>query len=421
MKLKKVTSCPLCKSCEAHVLAPRSDGVRFLACDSCDSVYLEAIPLDINNLYNNDNYFVFCGDHVEKNAKNKIGYEDSYDQSHNDAEFYWAFRFIDFISTLARLDVQDGRKCLDIGAATGRLLNVFKDHGYDTYGVELSAPAFELAKSRGHKMTNELIHKLSIPQGGFEVITALEVIEHVENLDEFFSGVSRALAKDGVFLGYFPSSSTKAFTSSEDYHWLHNSFEHLVYPSEEGLRKILKKEFGENIFITTFLTVQSSGVIPNTLVITTKSELPHSIRRYIDEVFCQLNYLNKMGYECGQFEDSALARGWASILLGDTGINKEIPFIVSLLCSKFGLFSVPQYFLGLTESTLGISDQEHLDIMVMSMHFGSIDFLIENQCHESNIFLPGTRIKSEIKMLVKRYQDSLIKLDIIDGVAGEAD
>src|SRR4029077_20618695 len=103
-------------------------------CPSCGSLYLEKVPRNIRDLYD-ENYFGQAGDPSGRNQEEGIGYEASYDTTYRDAEFYWAFRCADYLSQLLSKDgprssfshADDAPPCcLDIGSATGRLLNVSK-------------------------------------------------------------------------------------------------------------------------------------------------------------------------------------------------------------------------------------------------------------------------------------------------------
>jgi SAM-dependent methyltransferase len=414
-EFKIVSSCLACGNSASSIFVSRNDGVNFLRCSRCHSLYLEKIPQSVESLYT-DNYFALTNEDAGTNQINKIGYEDSYQSIYTDLEFYWAFRLSDFSNKLI-CTTSSRKKCLDIGAATGRLLNVFKALDYDTYGIEFSTPARNVALDEGHIVFSEAVEAISIPDGGFNVITTLEVIEHVEHLPEFFSGIYAALANNGVFLGYFPSTNDAAFSSSKEYHWLHNSFEHLIYPSEEGIRLAMNHCFGENLYFATFMTQQGQDVIPNTLVLGFKGVLSADNKKIIVDLFSNLNALNEGG-----------------ILEKKLTINPhprpitDSDFIVALMASKFGMGTPSEFILDQGYGAIHMSIEQRLDLLTSLMHQGQIDILnnlldsnevltlpisLINQLHqtvfnyESNTFTDKTD-KSNIAILQAR--ELLIKI-----------
>ncbi len=394
-----------CLACGWEVpefVVTRSDGENFLRCQRCQSVYLEKIPLRVADLYA-DNYFALSAGHAESNQEERIGYEGSYDSIYLDSEFYWAFRFCDYLLNKVQ-KCEQTRRCLDIGAATGRLLNVFKAAGYQTNGIEFSMPARRAAESHGHSMTNQTIESLQIEHEGFTVVTALEVIEHLENLPEFFSGVNRVMADEGIFLGYFPSADDRYFGVKGSYHWLHNSFEHLIYPTELGIRYALRASFGNNIFTTTFLTVQGEDVIPNTLVIAFKKSITGESKERVAELFRQLNYINDPNFLFSESDPAGLREGW-KLTIANQSVSgcADLPYVVSVLCSKFGLAAIPNFVMDCSTKIDSLTDSQVLDLLCMAMHRGRIHFIKEILTKITSRELPLSLI-SEYSKLVTDFE-----------------
>lgn len=402
---KKITRhCLACGWQTSDFLASRGDGEKFLCCNRCNSVYLEKIPLSVADLYT-DNYFALAAGHAESNQEERIGYEGSYENIYRDSEFYWAYRLCDYVLKKVQKEKAVIR-CLDIGAATGRLLNVFKATGYQTYGIEFSNPARSTAASHGHTMTNQAVESLQVNHEGFDVVTALEVIEHVENLPEFFLGIARVMSEDGIFLGYFPSADNRYFGIKADYHWLHNSFEHLVYPTEQGIRAAMFAAFDQNIFTTTFLTVQGEDVIPNTLVVAFKKPINGEVKGEVAELFRQLNYLNDPNFLLASWSPAGLAAGWKAILENQIKPTcPDVPYVVALMCSKFGLEAIPNFVIQHMVEIDYLTDSQILDLLAMAMHRGKINFINEILEKTSSRNLPQALI-SEYHKLVFDYENT---------------
>ena len=378
LTFRTVEHCPACGSKHRLPFVLRADGIHLNRCEVCTTLYLERVPTDIAALYD-DSYFGLADTDAEGNINRHIGYESSYDAGHLDTEFYWAFRLADQVATWLQGSTPQRRRCLDVGAATGHLLNVFAAADYDTHGVELSAPACDIASSRGHKMT-------WLPPGeapehalGFQVITALEVIEHIEDLPNFFTGIHAVMADRGVFVGYFPSSDDVAFSSGPDYHWLHSSFEHLLYPSPAGIRTLLTPLFGSNVFVATFLTRQGHDLIPNTVVVAIKGDVSPSAQSNIVELFRQLAYINdRASFDIGTSAGAGvLASVWGAP--GEiVGSSENIPYVAGVLCAKFGNLEAARLLLCESNQWEKLDNLRLADLLAIALHGGNIDWLRVN-------------------------------------------
>jgi SAM-dependent methyltransferase len=87
---------------------------------------------------------------------------------------------------------------LDIGCFNGALLE-FLGAGWDRFGVEPSAPAAEMARSRGVKVLGATIDDIQ-RELRFDVIMAIDVVEHITEPLPFFRAVARRLRPRGAFI-----------------------------------------------------------------------------------------------------------------------------------------------------------------------------------------------------------------------------
>jgi Methyltransferase domain len=374
VETKPVESCPACGSPEAKSVLHRADGIGMARCQRCRSLYLERIPAGVAGLYA-DGYFGLAPDHAQRNQGERIGYEESYESTFSGAGFYWAYRIADFVIE-ALQGAHELRSCLDVGAATGLLLNVFKSAGYVTHGIEFSESARIMAEKRGHAMFAQPVDELEASNGGFQVVTALEVIEHVEDLRGLLGGIFGVMADESVFLAYFPSADERWFGATPNYHWLNNSFEHLIYPSEAGIRYALAEAFGDDVFVATFLTIQGQDVIPHSIVVALRAPASAKGRTIVAELFRQWRYLNEAAFALMDTGPEGLGAGWlAAIEDQATEHPLDLPFVAAVTCSKFGSSAVPRFLMQHELDLERLTDAQMVDLLAMAMHQGGIDFM----------------------------------------------
>ena len=94
---------------------------------------------------------------------------------------------------------------LDIGAHSGALLARFRSAGFsDLVGVDLDPTRFDLEDASFHRfeLNEDFSHLLD---RGFSVVTATDVIEHLDNPRHFVSQVRKLLKPEGIFALSFPN------------------------------------------------------------------------------------------------------------------------------------------------------------------------------------------------------------------------
>jgi SAM-dependent methyltransferase len=99
------------------------------------------------------------------------------------------------------------RNVLDVGCGSGAFLDLARQGGLDTYGLELNTAAGEKARAKGHKVYDKLLHELpSCPlPDGFDLITLFQVLEHVEGPVEVLKQAARLLRQGGFIAVAVPS------------------------------------------------------------------------------------------------------------------------------------------------------------------------------------------------------------------------
>jgi 2-polyprenyl-3-methyl-5-hydroxy-6-metoxy-1,4-benzoquinol methylase len=93
---------------------------------------------------------------------------------------------------------------LDIGAGEGTLLDEARQLGYDTQGIELCEPLVEKARARGLRVDRRRAEDLDA-RAAFDVVTMMDIIEHVPEPRRLLAAAHRALAVGGRLVVYTPN------------------------------------------------------------------------------------------------------------------------------------------------------------------------------------------------------------------------
>ncbi len=88
-------------------------------------------------------------------------------------------------------------RILDVGAGYGFLLKIAKSKGWEVYGTELTDDAVEHCKAEGIEMRKGNLHEVGFEEGMFDVITSIEVIEHLNTPNELVGEMKRLLRPGG--------------------------------------------------------------------------------------------------------------------------------------------------------------------------------------------------------------------------------
>jgi len=119
-----------------------------------------------------------------------------------------------------------GKRLLDVGCGDGSFILRVKDQLEEVFGLDISPMAVELCRKNGIKASQINLNGQTTPypDGFFDTIVSLEVIEHVFNPLSFLKEINRALRPGGtliistpnirklqrivsIIMGHFPGTS----------------------------------------------------------------------------------------------------------------------------------------------------------------------------------------------------------------------
>ena len=120
-----------------------------------------------------------------------------------------------------------GGRILDIGAGSGILIEAAIERGFDAIGVEPSKWLTSKATERGLPVKLGIFPSPEIT-GKFDVITLVDVIEHVDNPTQLVKEIANYLNDDGIFVMVTPDVNS-FFAKTLGYKWWHYRVAHIGY------------------------------------------------------------------------------------------------------------------------------------------------------------------------------------------------
>jgi SAM-dependent methyltransferase len=98
---------------------------------------------------------------------------------------------------------QNGR-LLDVGFGAGSLLQAAGRAGWQSHGIEVSQRAVEHLRNQGFEVQQGTLEEAAYPDNHFDVVTAVEVIEHVPEPRLLLQEIARILRPGGLFWATTP-------------------------------------------------------------------------------------------------------------------------------------------------------------------------------------------------------------------------
>ena len=111
-------------------------------------------------------------------------------------------------SDLNNIPNSSGEKILDFGCGSGWSLDLFKQNGFETYGVELDDNAVKIASENGHFMSNKDLLETNYSSVFFDYIRSNHSLEHVTNPMQITAEFHRILKPGGKLFISVPNANS---------------------------------------------------------------------------------------------------------------------------------------------------------------------------------------------------------------------
>lgn len=239
--------CPACGAVEKEQCFI-VNGYDIKRCVDCGTLYVERLPTEkeLAAIYTSDSYYALSTESMQRIADENT-------------------RRLSLICQM-----KPKGNFLDIGCAHGLLLDQAKQRGYDTFGVEPTSKNAEVASAKGHRVFNGWLKDFVSKNDGqlFDVVTCLDVIEHIDHPKPFLELAASLLAVDGLMVVSTPNYSgviAKALGARDPYM---TPPEHITFFTVNGMRRLAQR-----CGLATHSVKSFGSLVP--------AEMDRAIQRYI--------------------------------------------------------------------------------------------------------------------------------------------
>lgn len=154
-----------------------------------------------------------------------------------------------------------GGAVLDIGCASGDLLAALGP-GFTAFGIEPSRDAQALAQSRGVRILGATPSELAAAGRRFDVITAIDVIEHVPDPRAFLAQLAPFLEAGGFIVISTGSTASAAWRLAGPAYYYSHNFEHISFISPRWCQRSAGPHFQGTLIEAGFAHLDSGGLPP---------------------------------------------------------------------------------------------------------------------------------------------------------------
>jgi len=138
-----------------------------------------------------------------------------------------------------------GKRILDVGCSNGALLEYLQtqDPSWECFGLEPGAAAAQIASERGITILGGLFEDLDPdnPEHQFDVIIAIDVLEHLPNPNAFMEQAARHLAPGGIFVALTGDTDAWGWKLQGSRYWYCNLPEHVVFYSRPTIEHLAER------------------------------------------------------------------------------------------------------------------------------------------------------------------------------------
>lgn len=236
--VRETISCNLCGSRRFEIVLPALEDVeqslndryrsssddicreQVVRCSDCDLVYINPrLPIELVHQ----------------------GYAEAVDETYVSQAAGRIHAFRKIVCQISRWKDPAGGSLLDVGAAAGFLLVAAREAGWKVEGIELSGWLSAWAKEHFELAIRTMpLEDDTYPPASFDVVTMLDVLEHVEDPSETLRCVRKILRDDGLFVVSYPDFGS-IFARLLKRRWWFLLSVHLYYFTRTTIGRLLEQ------------------------------------------------------------------------------------------------------------------------------------------------------------------------------------
>jgi 2-polyprenyl-3-methyl-5-hydroxy-6-metoxy-1,4-benzoquinol methylase len=149
--------------------------------------------------------------------------------------------YLDYLDVIGKyVDKQGQISMFEVGCATGFFMNLARQRGWQTEGIDISEYAIKKAQEKGLTATTAALESYQNAKK-FDVVVMQDLIEHVKDPVDVINRSKNLLAENGLLLFTTPDAGS-LWARVWNKHW--HAFvppQHLFYFSAKNLSAILEK------------------------------------------------------------------------------------------------------------------------------------------------------------------------------------
>lgn len=182
--VERISDCPACRSRNHRTIGIKSN-YALSQCSTCRTVFLNAQTI-------------------------KDNVTELYDHYYERAQFELPAAAAASLEKLVKSSepFRQTNRWLDVGYGEGGLLSIAERHGWSCYGTEISPQAIEHGRRRGWIVSTNAEQEPRFPQSGFDVVTMIELLEHVAAPHHFLEVAAKLLRPGGLLYITTPNAGS---------------------------------------------------------------------------------------------------------------------------------------------------------------------------------------------------------------------
>lgn len=224
--------CPLCESNNYKLITKERGNLGVVQCNNCDLIYVNPRLKEPEKIYWGDGNKYF--EEAKLIFEGKKG-------SHRDNNYIHDLKIIKKFKPIGRF--------LDIGTNMGFFLRKAQNFNWELFGVEPSPILSEMARKYFNlNVKTSFLENSEFESDYFDIITMIDIFEHITNPNEFLKEVYRILKNDGILFIKVPNGNynklkfkiSTLLKKRENYD-LFDSYEHVIHYTKKTITKMLSK------------------------------------------------------------------------------------------------------------------------------------------------------------------------------------